>query len=67
MQLEWIPMFRHALLLVGGTVASREQCEAALGKALRALLSRVPVRDLGAQIGTRDAMDGIMFETAGQA
>jgi hypothetical protein len=62
-------MFRHALLLVGGTVASREQCEAALGSAVDSCERYYPAFQYVTWPGksARDAMDRIMFETAGQA
>ncbi len=51
-----VVMFRHALVLAGGVTASGRQCEAVLGtraRFLRALLSGIPVRHLGGQIGAR--------------
>lgn len=62
-------MFRHALLLVGGTVASREQCEAALGSAVDSCERYYPAFQYVTWAGksARDAMDRVMFETAGQA
>jgi hypothetical protein len=62
-------MFRHALLLVGGTVASREQCAAALGSAVDSCERYYPAFQYVTWAGktARDAMDRIMFETAGQA
>ncbi len=61
-------MFRHALLLVG-TVASREQCEAALVSAVGSCERYYPAFQYVTWAGksARDAMDRVMFETAGQA
>jgi hypothetical protein len=62
-------MFRHAMLLGGGTVASRQQCEAALGSAVESCERFYPAFQYVTWAGNsaRDAMDRVMFETAGRA
>ena len=55
---EGIVMFRHALVLAGGTEASGKQCEALLGTALeflRTLFHSLPIRGLGRKDGPRSA------------
>jgi hypothetical protein len=62
-------MYRHALLLTGGIVASRPQCESALGTALESCERYYQAFQfvLWAGKSATEAMDAIMFETSGQA
>jgi hypothetical protein len=62
-------MFRHAMLLVGGSAASRQQCEAVLGSAVDSCERYYPAFQYVAWAGksARDAMDSVMFETSGEA
>jgi len=62
-------MFRHALLLTGGTAASRAQCESALGAALDACERYFQAFQfvLWAGKSANEAIDAIMFETSGEA
>ncbi len=62
-------MFRHALLLAGGTGASRKQCEAALGTALEACERYYQAFQfvLWAGKGATEALEAAMFETSGEA
>jgi hypothetical protein len=62
-------IFRHAMLLVGGTTASRQQCEAALGSAVDSCERYYPAFQYVAWAGksARDALDSVMLETVGQA
>jgi hypothetical protein len=66
---EGILMFRHALVLAGGTEASGKQCEALLGNALdtceRYFTSFQFV--VWAGKGAREALDAAMFDTSGEA
>jgi hypothetical protein len=62
-------MFRHALVLAGGTTASDRQCEAVLGSALESCERYYPAFQFVIWAGksARDAMDSAMFETCGEA
>jgi hypothetical protein len=62
-------IFRHAMLLVGGTSASQQQCEAALGSAVDSCERYYPAFQYVAWAGksARDALDSVMFQTAGEA
>jgi hypothetical protein len=62
-------MFRHALLLAGGTAASDRQCEAVLGTALDSCERYFPAFQFVVWAGksAREAMDSVMFETSGEA
>jgi hypothetical protein len=62
-------MFRHALVLAGGTTASDRQCEAVLGSALESCERYYPAFQFVIWAGksARDAMDAAMFETCGEA
>jgi hypothetical protein len=64
-----LAMFRHALVLTGGIVASDAQCEALLGAALDAceLYYQAFQFVLWAGKSAGDALDAVMFETSGQA
>ena len=62
-------MYRHALVLAGGVEASGRQCEALLGTALDACERYFPAFQFVVWAGkpAREALDGAMFETQGQA
>jgi len=62
-------MFRHALVLAGGVVASGRQCEAVLGTAIDTCERYFPAFQFVIWAGksAREAMDSAMFETTGQA
>lgn len=62
-------MFRHALVLTGGCMASDRQCEAVLGSALDACERYFPAFQFVIWAGksAREAMDSAMFETSGEA
>jgi hypothetical protein len=62
-------MLRHALLLVGGISTSARQCEAVLGAAVDACERYYPAFQFVIWAGksAREAMDAVMFETAGEA
>jgi hypothetical protein len=64
-----VVMFRHSLLLVGGVAVSDRQCEAAFGSALDTCERYYPAFQFVVWAGktAREAMDAVMFETAGQA
>ncbi len=64
-----IVMFRHALVLTGGSAASARQCEAVLGTALDASERYFPAFQFVVWAGksAREAMDSAMFETCGEA
>jgi hypothetical protein len=66
---EGIMMFRHALVLAGGTEASGKQCEALLGTALEACERYFTAFQfvVWAGKGAREALDAAMFETSGEA
>jgi len=62
-------MYRHALVLAGGVEASGRQCETLLGTALDACERYFPAFQFVVWAGkpAREALDGAMFETQGQA
>ena len=62
-------MFRHALVLAGGTEPSGKQCEALLGTALEACERYFSAFQFVVWAGkaARDALDAAMFETSGEA
>ncbi len=62
-------MFRHALVLAGGVVASGRQCEAVLASALDSCERYFPAFQFVIWAGksAREAMDSAMFETTGEA
>jgi hypothetical protein len=64
-----IVMFRHALVLNGGIVASSPQCEALLGTALDTCERYFPAYQFVVWAGkpAREALDAAMFETSGEA
>jgi hypothetical protein len=64
-----IVMFRHALMLNGGSEASNRQCEALLGTALDACERYFPAYQfvVWAGKGAREALDAAMFDTSGEA
>lgn len=62
-------MFRHALMLAGGSTASAEQCSALLGAGLDACERYFPAFQFVIWAGrsAAEAMDAAMFETMGEA
>jgi len=66
---EGMVMYRHALLLAGGAVASGRQCEAQLDQALEAAERYYPAFQFVVWAGktAREAIDAAMFETVGEA
>lgn len=62
-------MFRHALVLAGGTEPSGRQCEAVLSTALEACERYFPAFQFVLWAGkqAREALDAAMFETEGEA
>ena len=66
---EGIVMFRHALVLAGGTEASGKQCEALLGTALDSCERYFTAFQFVVWAGktAREALDAAMFETSGEA
>jgi len=64
-----IVMYRHALVLAGGMTASGPQCEALLSTALDACERYFPAYQFVVWAGktAREALDGAVFETAGEA
>jgi hypothetical protein len=66
---EGIIMYRHALVLAGGTEASGEQCQALLGTALDACERYFTAFQVGvwAGKGAREALDAARIETSGVA
>lgn len=62
-------MFRHALVLSGGLTASSLQCQSLLGTALEACEGYFPAFQFVVWAGknAREALDGAMFETSGEA
>ena len=66
---EGIIMFRHALVLAGGTEASGKQCEAVLGSALDACERHFTAFQFVVWAGksAREALDAAMFDTSGEA
>jgi hypothetical protein len=66
---EGMVMYRHALLLAGGAIASDRQCEAQLERAVDAVERYFPAFQFVIWAGktAREATDAAMFETAGEA
>ena len=64
-----VVMFRHALVLAGGTSASGEQCQAMLNSALDSSERYFPAFQFVVWAGkpARDALDSALFETSGEA
>ena len=64
-----VVMYRHALPLAGGAQVNGRQCEALLAAALEAIERYYPAFQLVIWAGksTREALDAILFETAGEA
>lgn len=64
-----IVMFRHALLLAGGSEPSGKQCEAALDLALQACERHYQAFQFVVWAGksAREAFDAALFETTGEA
>jgi hypothetical protein len=62
-------MFRHALMLAGGSNASDDQCEALLGAAVEACERYFQAFQfvLWAGKSAREALDSVLFETEGEA
>ena len=62
-------MFRHALVLAGGVVATDRQCEVLLGSALDTCERYYPAFQFVVWAGksAREAMEAVMFETSGEA
>jgi len=62
-------MYRHALVLAGGVMASGRQCEALLATALDACERYFPAFQFVVWAGkpARETLDAAMFETQGQA
>jgi hypothetical protein len=62
-------MFRHALVLAGGTEASGKQCESVLSTALDSCERYFPAFQFVLWAGkpAREALDAAMFETSGEA
>jgi hypothetical protein len=66
---EHVVMFRHALLLAGGTTASGQQCETLLKLAVEACERYYQAFQFVVWAGRspREALDTVLFETAGEA
>lgn len=62
-------MYRHALVLAGGSDASNQQCEALFATALEACERYFPAFQFVVWAGksAREALDSALFDTAGQA
>jgi len=62
-------MFRHALMLAGGSTASDDQCEALLGAAVEACERYFQAFQFVVWAGktAREALDASLFETTGEA
>lgn len=62
-------MFRHALVLAGGTSASKDQCEALFNTAISACERYFPAFQFVVWAGkpAKEALEAAMFETAGEA
>jgi len=62
-------MFRHALVLAGGSEASGKQCESVLSTALDSCERYFPAFQFVLWAGkpAREALDAAMFETSGEA
>src|SRR5580693_7239238 len=68
-QKDGLVMFRHALVLAGGVQASGKQCEAMLETALDTSERYYQAFQfvVWAGKGAREALDAVMFDTAGEA
>ena len=66
---EGLVMFRHALVLAGGTEASGQQCESLLGTALDTCERYFSACQFVVRAGksAKEALDAAMFETSGEA
>jgi hypothetical protein len=66
---EGMVMFRHALVLAGGTAASGQQCESLLGTALDSCERYFSAFQFVVWAGksAKEALDAAMFETSGEA
>jgi hypothetical protein len=66
---EGMVMFRHALVLAGGTEASGQQCESLLGTALDTCERYFTSFQFVVWAGTsaKEALEAAMFETSGKA
>lgn len=66
---EGMVMYRNALLLAGGAIASGRQCEALLKNALDAAERSFPAFQFVIWAGksAKEAMDATLFETVGEA
>jgi hypothetical protein len=66
---EGMVMYRHGLLLAGGTEASDPQCEALVATAVDACERHYPAFQFVVWAGknAEDALDAVLFETAGEA
>ncbi len=66
---EGIVMFRHALVLAGGSEASGKQCESLLDSALNACERYFTAFQFVVWAGksARESLDAAMFETSGEA
>jgi hypothetical protein len=66
---EGLIMFRHSLVLTGGVAASGPQCEALLGNALDACERYYQAFQFVLWAGktASEALDAVLFETAGRA
>ncbi len=64
-----VMIFRHAILLTGGTQPNREQCEAALKAAIEACERYYQAVQFVIWAGrsAREALDSALFETVGEA
>lgn len=64
-----VVMFRHSLLLAGGTAPNAQQCEAVLNIAVKACEQHYQAFQfvIWASRNAREALDGAMFETVGEA
>jgi hypothetical protein len=62
-------MFRHALVLAGGSEPSSQQCEALFATAIEACERYFPAFQFVVWAGksAREALDAALFETSGQA
>jgi hypothetical protein len=66
---EGMVMYRHGLLLAGGAEASDPQCEALVATAVEACERHFPAFQFVVWAGksAKDALDAVLFETAGEA
>ncbi|WP_414706513.1 YbjN domain-containing protein [Saliniramus sp.] len=66
---EQVAMYRHALLLTGGTMPARAQCEMLMKSAIDACERHYQAFQfvLWAGKSAREALDSVLFETEGEA